>query len=350
MESSAARQERRRWMRRLFETGMPRLWCPPITHYRADGSLDQERIEAHWVFMRRHVKAFLVPGSTGDGWELTAGEVERLLDVALELAVRLDARLLIGVLKTDCRAARETIVQTMKRLRNRVGCSAADEVLVGARVCGFTVCPPRGEELPQEQIERDLSTILELGLPTALYQLPQVTQNEMAPETFARLADRFGNLILFKDSSGGDRVALDDRGRSGVFLVRGAEGDYVQWLRETGGPYDGMLLSTANGLAAHLQGMLGNLAADRLERATETSARLSKAVGEVFALVSKVTAGNAFANANKAIDHFMAHGPRADAVEPPMLHGGTRLPVDVIRDTGAVLRTRGLLPEHGYLD
>ena len=78
--------------------------------------------------------------------------------------------------------------------------------------------------------------MLGLGYPIALYQLPQVTENEITPETVAELASRFPNFYLFKDTSGEDRVALADLDLQGVFLVRGAEGQYHQWPRAVGGP------------------------------------------------------------------------------------------------------------------
>jgi hypothetical protein len=60
--------------------------------------------------------------------------------------------------------------------------------------------------------------------------------------------------------------------------------------------------------------------------------------------------GNAFANANKAIDHFLAHGPKAAGVAPPRLHAGTALPLDFLRSTEAILRREKLLLATGYLE
>ena len=70
----------------------------------------------------------------------------------------------------------------------------------------------------------------------------------MTPELVAGLAERFPNLLLFKDSSGTDEVALSGRMPAGVTLLRGAEGDYAQWSKAHGGPYDGFLLSSCQRL------------------------------------------------------------------------------------------------------
>ena len=58
---------------RLFPEGVPTLWCPPLTHYLPDGGLDRARVKAHLEFMSPWVKGLLVPGTTGDGWELKWG-------------------------------------------------------------------------------------------------------------------------------------------------------------------------------------------------------------------------------------------------------------------------------------
>jgi hypothetical protein len=77
--------------------------------------------------------------------------------------------------------------------------------------------------------------------------------------------------------------------------------------------------------------------------------RLEVTVNEVFAAAAPLPYGNAFTNANKAIDHFMAHGPGARSVRPPRLHTGERLPADLIATAGAALERHALMPERGYL-
>ena len=127
----------------IFPDGIPRLWCPTLTHFQAARTPDPERIQAHLAALAPCVKGILVPGSTGEGWEMTDSDIRGLLDIVLAAAAEQGIRVLIGVLKTS-----------------------TDEVL--AR-----------------------------GWPTALYQLPQVTQNELAPETVAALAAEFANILTF---------------------------------------------------------------------------------------------------------------------------------------------------------
>ena len=343
-------EERRNLLARLFPDAVPTIWCPLITHYDEEGRVDPRRMTAHLTHLSPWVKGFLIPGSTGDGWEMSADEIRQVLEIALDQAAKLKFHLLIGVLKTEAGEARQTVTDTLACLKSRSGIEDTDACLTKRRVSGFTVCAPRGRDLSQQEIGDGLASVLEAGLPTALYQLPQVTQNEMNPELVAELAGAFSNFILFKDTIGADRVALSGRKLEGVFLVRGAEGDYARWLKVAGGPYDGFLLSTANCFGQEFHHLARDLAAQRAEDARALSDRLTQAVNEVFGAVTGLPQGNPFANANKAIDHYFAHGPRANGLPPPRLHAGERLPDDVIRATGAALTRSGLMPGKGYLE
>jgi dihydrodipicolinate synthase/N-acetylneuraminate lyase len=187
-----------------------------------------------------------------------------------------------------------------------------------------------------------------LGLPMALYQLPQVTGNTMTAELVAELAERFPNLLLFKDSGGRDEVALSGRMPVEVALLRGAEGDYARWSKARGGPYGGFLLSSANAFPAQLATVLEDLRHGRIAEAERCSAAVSAAVADAFAAIAEVRAGNAFTNANKALAHVMAYGPDALRAPPPRLYAGMHLPHAVLETVAASLEHHGLLPHRGY--
>jgi dihydrodipicolinate synthase/N-acetylneuraminate lyase len=337
-------------LQRLFPHGVPVLWCPSLTHYEAGGAIDAARIAAHLRHLSPHVKGFLIPGSTGDGWDLNEPETRQILELGLDQAQKLNLHLLIGILKPTAQEALETIRQTLSLLQSRTGENAIENAFTKARVRGFAICPPRGRDLSQEEIGRALTSILEAGLPTALYQLPQVTQNEISGELASDLAGRFENFIFFKDSSGADRVVQSAKPLGGVFTMRGAEGDYARWLKTAGGPYDGFLLSTANCFAREFSQLMNDLAAARLDAAQPMSERLTKVISDVFGLVKDLPQGNAFTNANKAMDHFFAYGPRASGAPLPRLHAGRCLPLEVLRATGEILSRHALMPARGYLE
>ena len=79
------------------------------------------------------------------------------------------------------------------------------------------------------------------------------------------------------------------------------------------------------------------------------SDRLTQVVEHVFTLVNDMPDGNAFTNANKAMDHYMAFGAKARRTQPPRLHAGTLIPEDVIMRVGEVLESANLIPDKGYL-
>ena len=342
--------ERTNLIKAIFPRGIPRLWCPPLTHYKDDRTIDFDRMASHLAYISPWVKGFLIPGTTGDGWELTEEETLQVTEFAVTYTRDKDIHLLIGLLRPDAKGVKKTLSAMMKQNifhpQEKKGMS---QIISPQQISGFAVCPPRGKNLSPAEIESGLLEILDMALPTALYQLPQLTQNEAAPETFARLAQTYSNLIFFKDSSGNDRIASSSVDKGGVFLVRGAEGDYARWLKEAGGPYDGFLLSLANCFPRELRSVIENLEKGDSQAAGEISGQLSAVLGKIFTIVKFLTHGNAFTNANKAIDHFLAYGPNAASRPGPLLHAGVRLPQEILTATGKALDSQGFLPKKGYL-
>ena len=341
---------RARFLESMFPQGVPLLWCPPLTHYDRQGAIDASRIAAHFRHLSPYVGGFLIPGSTGDGWELTQVERRQVLAIGLEQAQHLNFQVLIGALHPDTSASLALIQEDLDWLKSKFGESESAKVLAKARVRGFTVCPPRGNELTQEEIGLALASVLDLGLPTAIYQLPQVTLNEMSPEVAMDLAARYGNFVFFKDTSDVDAVVLSGKSLAGVFTARGAEGDYARWLRIAGGPYDGFLLASANSFARELNQIITDISARRSEAAQDLADRLTAAVREMLRLAAALPDGNPFTNANKALDHFFAYGPKATTAPPPRLHAGSCLPLEFIRSTAEVLSRQQLMPANGYLE
>ena len=218
MDVTAARKQ---LVDQLFPQGFPRLWCPLIVHYAGEGRIDPVRIRSHLCRIRPHVRSFLLFGSTGDGWELSLAEKTALFTVYVELARELDLHLLIGVLKHKRADVESEMTYWLQRFSELSGLASPTDAMIDCHVVGFTVCPPHGADLPQADMLSALSSVLDRGLPTALYQLPQVTQNEMSPETLQRLALDYPNFYLFKDTSGRDQVLTAGLDYAGVRFVRG---------------------------------------------------------------------------------------------------------------------------------
>jgi len=348
-----ARQAR---MQKLFPSGRPPLlWCPVLAHYNNDGSLDKSRMLAHQKWMvSSGVTGFLVPGSTGDAWDMSESETLSFLDACRNIAKEIRTSkpgvdgapyLLGGALQ----ATEQDTLKMMDLMKKKAG----DDLV------GFCVCPPRGVT-DVAQMEGSLSTFLGKGLPIAVYQLPQVTQVTMPVDMLRRLADKHDTFLFFKDSSGEDAMALSNVGLDGVFMVRGAEGKYAEWLSNPiPSGYHGFLLSTANVYPGFLTSLVGNVAAGAnggdLLAAADVSARISRCTAVAFDLVTGDLAaglgGNAFTNSAKVVDHWMAWGPRAvtQSRPLPLLKSGKSLPPAVIEKVGEALTQEQLMPTCGYM-
>lgn len=345
------RSEREALIARLFPAGIPKLWCPPLTHYTAEGTVDYKRISSHLEHLAPAVKTFLMFGSTGDGWELSEAEMASLLDYFAAETARLGIRILVGILRPEAASTLEGIERTALRLSELAGTGDAERALAATGVCGFTVCAARGAGVGQDAMVGDFSRMLDLGYPTAIYQIPQITKNEFSPETFDKLAERYPNLYLFKDTSGNDTVVKSRIDTRGVFTVRGGEGDYADWYPpKRGSGYDGFLLGSANCFAREHATMIALKDSGDEAAARALSDRVSRTVQAGLQAAADLPFGNAFANSNKAFDHYFAYGKRAAEVPPPMTHSGSALPVSLVRAAGELLERGGLMPERGYLE
>lgn len=325
------------------------LWVPVLTHY-ADGPEllpDRQRMAAQLASIGEDVHQIMLAGSTGDGWELNDAQFDALIDFAASLddgaapgASASRVRVLFGLL----RPTTEGVLARLRHLQKRI---AADDGLK-RRVEGVAVCPPVGADLDQRAIKDHFETVLaEAELPVAVYQLPQVTGCELHPETMAEIA-RNPKVVMFKDSSGADKVAMSGADFSGTFLVRGAEGGYLEALQPIG-PYHGWLLSTGNAFGRHLRKLLRLREAGDEAGAKDLSASISQTVDAVFAAAADEGGANAFSNANRALDHLRAYGTGWRSVPRPLKVDGNRLSEALLTRVASLAGEPLQLAESGYL-
>ncbi|MFL5162678.1 MAG: dihydrodipicolinate synthase family protein [Microvirga sp.] len=315
-----------------------RLWVPLLTHYRRTAAAveaDPDRIGAHLAFIRPSVRQFLIAGSTGDGWEMS---FETLLD--LVRLTRRDlfqgTRLLFGAL----RPTTDGVIAWARRFETNLD----QEGGVAGDYVGLAVCPPVDPQADQAAILAHFERVLdETRSPIAIYQLPQVTGCSIEPDTMRVLA-RQPRVLMFKDTSGTDAVAA--AGFTGATLVRGAEGDYLGSLAPAGS-YDGWLLSTGNALGTILRRILERHGRDEHAQALRLSKALAILVEMLFAAAASVPFGNAFSNANRAVDHLWAHGREWPPRPPPLTASGNELPDDLLVAADLVGHFPAL-PECGY--
>ncbi len=333
------------------------LWAPILTPYApADGGgadVDAVRMERHAASLIGAVTRFMLGGTTGDGWELSDGQFQQLLDLAAAgVPGGPVAHRLIALLRPDA----ASVVELVGRVHAAAGTDPGAGLRKNVDRCrelglvGLCVCPPVDPAASQDDIVAHYGEIAAAArLPLAVYQLPQITGCAIAPDTFARLVAEHEEIILFKDSSGGDDVAASDPAPGGPQLVRGAEDGYAEALRPLGGPYDGLLLSTANVFAPALRRLMASARDEDGPGARRLSRMLADLVARLFAAGGGEPPGNPFANVNRAVDHLMAHGSAWREAGTPLLWDGSRLPAEYIEARAAVLAPLGLLPDRGYL-
>ena len=165
---STVASKRKNLQELLFPRGIPPLWCPLLTHFDAGRRIDLTRMESHLAWMMPHVKGYLVPGSTGDGWDLDDAETDTVVRFAVEMARTRGVSLLLGALRkktTDVTGSIERFLGILHTLTGKTDPLAA---LVAAGVSGFTICPPAGKDLDQATIVAALEIILDRGLPGLL--------------------------------------------------------------------------------------------------------------------------------------------------------------------------------------
>lgn len=296
--------------------GIDQLWVPLISHYRDEGSrvqLDRERMAAHVRQLRPFARQYLLAGSTGDGWEMNDAMVGELVDFASNETFA-GAALMFGALghTTDEVIARAEVIESY------IERSPSPDV----KLAGLAVCPQVSPRASQDEVLKHYEAVLTATrLPIAAYELPQVTGCSIEPETMRELAAH-PRVVMCKDTSGADRIAREKL--DAVLLVRGAEGNYVEALR--GGGYNGLLLSSGNNFSATLRQILTCLDTDLLPRAESLSDILTKVIEGVFSLAEALPFGNPFSNANKGVDHLLAHGPDWSEHALPLTISGNRLP------------------------
>jgi dihydrodipicolinate synthase/N-acetylneuraminate lyase len=342
--------KRENLMERLFPEGIPKIWCPPLTHYKEDGSIDFERIQKHISYIANNVNSFMIPGSTGDGWELNLDEYKELIDFFFsKLEYNIETNIVIGLL-------RESTDDMLKFMDYAIEFFQQKNIEISAehygmsRFKGFVICPPKGKDLSQEKMRESMEKILSRGYPTVLYQLPQITENEMHPDLVQYFADTYYNCYMLKDSSGKDAVADAGKDYKKMVLLRGAEGNYSKMLKKTGGSYDGFLLSTGNTFPEELAKIFRHIQNDNLEGAEKISTQVTEVIFKAFRLASNLPSGNVFTNSNKLIDHIMAYSSKWRESRFPRLHSGDSLPREKLEQAEENLREMNLFPEKGYME
>lgn len=307
--------------------GFPTLWFPPLTYYGPGGAIDTDRMISALGAIYPYSKGVLVPGSTGDGWVLTQDQQEYLVRFFLRGFDFGRFSMMIGALKPTADETLASIERWCEILCGESGVDDPDEAMKKLDVKAFVFCVPAGVDDRDSQI-REMSRMLDTGLPMAFYQLPLVTGVTVDPEVIAELACKFSNLIVAKDSGGRDEMARSGLLADRLMLLRGAEGDPSEMILGDAPIYDGLLLSTVNCFAReHSELMKGE----------RTYAGYGDVIKEVFDAVEDPIS-NAFSDAVRAICWAKEYGGASADIDCYCFNG-KKLPAELISRADSSIRT-----------
>lgn len=299
--------------------GFPTLWFPPLTYYKEGGIIDTCRMAEALEEIYPYSKGVLVPGSTGDGWVLSQDKQEDIVRFFLKGFGFGRFSMMIGALKQTADETLASIGRWCKILCEESGREDPSEAMKDLDVKAFVFCVPAGVDDKDAQI-REMSRILDTGLPMAFYQLPLVTGVTVDPAVIRELTDKYDNLIIAKDSGGKDEMALSGLLGDRLMLLRGAEGDPSDMILGESPVYDGLLLSTVNCFAReHCDLMNGK----------RSYSGYGDVISEVFDAVTDPVS-NAFSDAVRAICWAEAYGPEACSRDC-YCYNGEKLSPELIR-------------------
>lgn len=158
-----------------------------VTPFRADGSIDDEcfkKLVARQI--ENGVKILIPCGTTGEAATMTEEERLRVIEMTVEIAGKLDAKVVAGTGGNDTAA---TIDFTRKAAS--VGADAA------------LIVAPFYNKPTQNGLYAHYAAIAEAveNFPVMLYNVPGRTCSDISAETTLRLANDFENIVAIKEAS-----------------------------------------------------------------------------------------------------------------------------------------------------
>ncbi len=163
-----------------------RLLTAMVTPFTADGGVDYAAGAdfAEWL-LANGSDGLVVEGSTGEAATMTAEEKFKFMETIVE-RVGGKAPIVAGA-GTNCTASTIELVQKMEAIG----------------VDGVLVVGPYYNKPTQEGYYQHFAAVAKsTKLPIIVYNVPGRTGGNIAPETVARLAKDFGNIVAIKEAAG----------------------------------------------------------------------------------------------------------------------------------------------------
>ncbi|MBE5761019.1 MAG: hypothetical protein E7334_03365 [Clostridiales bacterium] len=337
-------EKRNELMQRLFPGGVPRIWCPMLTHYNPDGGIDGFRMRAMLRSLYPHVGGLVAAGETGDGYRLTRKQCDSVLNICLEDSKALGMRVLFAVLEDEAQDAFGCIYYHLAALERKFKKGDHIENLIAAGLCGYLVYLPVGDDMTDEELVDDLTPIMELGVPIALVNDPAVTHNQLSPKSICEFAHKYPHFFCYQDKSGRDEFVLSQYDDDTLYTLRGFEYDYSSWFDR----YDGFMVPSANCFASAIARIWAEREDGEPGSADDISLRITNAVRGLVELGERME-GDVLQNAARLGDHFRAYGKDSWDVDPSLTFGGEEIPYKLIEAAGDIINDNGLSNENGYM-
>ncbi len=181
LPSQAQNTLRQQYVLKLYDgKPVPKLWVPLLSHFQEDGlSIDTNRTKRHLQEIAQNVGGVLIPGSTGEGWEMELPARLSLLEQVLPLIKDNELAISIGILRTSSERVFSDLDSITARLMVWSQKKQLKQALDYYNIKGFTICNPKGTNISQDLLIAFWEKVLTLGYPMIFYQLPQVTGNEL---------------------------------------------------------------------------------------------------------------------------------------------------------------------------
>lgn len=270
-----------------------RLLTAMVTPMREDGSVN---FEAAAALARRLVETgsdgVVVCGTTGESPTLTDAEKLRLFETVVQ-AVGDRAAVVAGTGSYDTHHSVE-----LTRQAERLG------------VDGILAVVPYYNRPPQEGLFRHFEAIAQAThLPIILYNIPSRTGTNMAPETVARLVEKYPNVVALKDSTGNmDQVSQLRRLTPPAFRIYSGDDSLTLPILAIGGY--GVISVASHVAGPMLREMIDAFVAGQWQRALELHLKLFPLCKALFVTTNPIPVKRALQLAG-----FDAGPPRLPLVE-----------------------------------
>ncbi len=219
MDSVAAK--RKELIRRLFPGGVPRIWCPVISHFTPDGEVDLFRMRAMRRTLAPHVGGRVAAGGTGDGWAMNRRQCSAVLDcLPLEIQGAGHARVSSPFWRRKTQDAYGTIVLSpvcaQAQIRRR---RPGRQPSYRPACAGTAFAPPSAKTSTAKRSRTRSFPSWTSAFPSPLVNMPAITGSKVDADTINRLAAEISQLLYVTGQQRRGRIRPERQVYESLLLV-----------------------------------------------------------------------------------------------------------------------------------